>query len=71
LEAAWNEAAKGGLKISWEHKFSVQVISLSHDSPYLFRYPREKVAAAVTETQLLCGDVRAIITTVEKLVAPK
>lgn len=70
LKTAWDEARKKGLKINWEHKYSVEVLSLSHETPYLFRYPREKVAAAITEPQVLCRDVKAVITAVEKHVAP-
>lgn len=70
LKTAWDEARKEGLKVNWEHKYSVEVLSLSHEDPYLFRYPREKVAAAVTEPEVLCGDVKAVIAAVEKHVAP-
>lgn len=70
LKTAWDEARKEGLKVHWEHKYSVEVLSLSHEAPYLFRYPREKVAAAVTELEVLCRDVKAVITAVEKHVAP-
>lgn len=69
LKTAWNEAIKKGLKVNWEHKYSVEVLSLSHEAPYLFRYPREKVAAAITEPQVLCRDVEAVITAIEKYVA--
>jgi hypothetical protein len=70
LKTVWDEARKEGLKVSWEHKYSVDVLSLSHEAPYLFRYPREKVAAAITEPEVLCRDVKAVITAVEKHVAP-
>ena len=70
LKTAWDEARKKGLKVNWEHKYSVDILSLSHEAPYLFRYPREKVAAAVTEPEVLCRDVKAVITAVEKHVAP-
>jgi hypothetical protein len=69
LKKAWEEAKKKGLKISWEHRFSVDVLSLSHNSPYLFRYPREKVGAAITEPEVLCKDVQAVIAAVEEHVA--
>jgi len=69
LNEAWAEAKKKGLKVNWEHRFSVEVLSLSHNSPYLFRYPREKVGAAITEPEVLCKDVKAVIAAVEKHVA--
>ena len=65
LEQAWNESIKAGLRISINPKFSVQILSLSHDSPYLFRYPQRKVAAGITEPNILCQDVRTIIETIE------
>ena len=65
LEQAWNESVKAGLRISIDPKFSVQVLSLSHDSPYLFRYPQNKVAAGITEPSVLCKDVKTIIETIE------
>jgi len=52
LEQAWEETVKEGLRISVDPKFSVQVLSLSHDSPYLFRYPQNKVAVGITEPSI-------------------
>jgi hypothetical protein len=65
LGQALEEAVQAGLRISPSNKFSVQVLSLSHDSPYLFRYPQNKVAAGITEPSILCQDVRTIIETIE------
>lgn len=65
LEKAMEESSKAGLKINLSQKFSVQVLSLSHDSPFLFRYPKTKVAAGITEPNVLCKDVRTIIETIE------
>lgn len=69
LRTAWQKATNKGLRIHCEHRFSVDVLALSHDSPYLFRYPRERVGAAITEPQVLCRDVKAVITSVEKYVS--
>ena len=65
LEKLWKEATKAGLRINGEHKFSVDVLSLSHDAPFLFRYPQDKVAVAITEPAVLCLAVKAIIDSVE------
>jgi hypothetical protein len=65
LNAAWREATSKGLRIHWEHRFSIELLSLSHDSPYLFRYPRDKLGAAITGLDVLCRDVRAVIASVE------
>lgn len=69
LKKAWEEAKKTGLEIDWEHRFSVEVLSLSHNSPYLFRYPREKIGTAITEPEVLCNDVKAVIDAAERHVA--
>ena len=69
LKMAWDEARKVGLKVDWAHTYSIDVLSLSHEAPYLFRYPREKVAAAITEPEVLFRDVKAVINAVEKHLA--
>lgn len=69
LIAAWDEAKKEGLRVNLEHRYSIEVLSLSHESPYLFRYPQDKVAAAVTDPEVLCRDVKAVITAAERHVA--
>lgn len=68
LNTAWREATKNGLRIHFEHRFSVDVLTLSHDSPYLFRYPREKLGSAIPDLEILCRDVRAVIATVQESV---
>ena len=70
LKFAWDEAKKEGLKVKLQHSYSVEVLSLSHESPYLFRYPQDKIPAAITEPEILCSDVKAVIVAAERFVAP-
>lgn len=65
LTDSWKEVSICGLRLDWESKFSVDVLSLSHDKPYLFRYPEDKVAVGTTEPSVLCEDIEKIIKTVE------
>lgn len=66
LEKAWNAASKNGLKLHFDHAFTVSVLNISHDKPYLFRYPEDGVAAGIPEPKVLCDDVATIIDAVEK-----
>ena len=61
LQGAWEACSKKGLGLGRSPSFSVQVLSLSHDSPYLFRYPQEKIAVALTQPDELLRDVKAIV----------
>ena len=64
LEAAWACAAESGLGLGTAPSFSVQVLSLSHNSPYLFRYPQDKVAVGITPPDALYMEVRGLLATV-------
>lgn len=66
LRGAWDAAFSKGLRIKTDHRFSVDLLSLSHDSPYLFRYPQEKIAVGITPPEVLSQDVASIIHAVEE-----
>jgi hypothetical protein len=71
LRKAWGEAAKAGLRVDLVHTFSVDVLSLSHDDPFLFRYPKSKNAVAITEPAEVCSAVKAIIEAVANQIEKK
>lgn len=65
LDDAWLAAHKAGLPISKEPIFSIRLLSISHDRPFYFRYPKEKTATAIPPPSQLCGEVRGLINIVE------
>ncbi len=65
LVKAWDTSKAEGLKIGWESNFSVAILSLSHNAPYLFRYPKDRVAAGIPELGVLQKDVSNIICVVD------
>jgi len=66
LESAWAESSARGLGLGSTPPFSIQVLSLSHDSPFLFRYPQEKVLVAITDPNRLYRDVKSLVEAVRK-----
>lgn len=65
LVKAWSYAKEGGLSISKEPSFEIQLLAISHDSPYYFRYPQEKIATAIPPPDQLCNEVTNLIEIVE------
>jgi len=65
LSKAWDEAKSKGLKISSNHKFTVDILSIHHDRPFWYRYPEEKIGVGITEISVLYDDVKAIYEAVE------
>lgn len=65
LVDAWNASLESGLRLPQEPSFTVSLLALSHGPPYLFRYPREGEAAAITPPHELCRDVQMVLDAVE------
>lgn len=61
LDKAWDASIKAGLRLNVDNQFSVRVLSLSHDKPFYYRYPQEGIAAGITDTDVLCQDIKAIL----------
>jgi hypothetical protein len=71
LVEAWTNARKNDLPISKEPAFSIQLLSLSHDAPYLFRYPKGKAVTAIPSPDQLCREIGNLIYIVENEIAKK
>lgn len=69
LSALLDEAQKEGLKTHFDQDFSVNVLSLNHNRPFLYRYPKNGVAAAITKPRVLVDHVGSIIEKVEKSIS--
>ena len=65
LVLAWSSAREGGLPIDKEPSFEIQLLSINHDKPFYFRYPKEKIATAIPPPDRLYAEVRSLIETVE------
>lgn len=65
LTKAWNAAAHKGLMLPNSSLYTVQLLSLSHNRPFRFRYPENKVGAAIPCSLDLVKDVQAILNIVE------
>jgi HEPN domain-containing protein len=66
LSRALDETVKLGLKIDRDVTFTVDVLSLSHNWPNLFRYPKKGEAVGIMEPEVLCEHLESIIAEVEK-----
>ena len=68
LARLWGVAGECGLQLEQPAPFWVQVLGLAHDSPYIYRYPREGVAAAIPAADELLAQLSSVLDVVDRTI---